>query len=204
MPPHLHPDADNFLPTLPFPFHNPIKHPALRHALLLPCCLFLLLATSCEQDISVGEDITVPSDQTSSEATTTPTSNAAALEALDLVNAIRADGCTCGDDVMPPAPPVELHAALQAAAAGHSTDQALSNHMSHVGSDGSRVGDRLSAAGYRWRSVGENVAWNQRSVTQVVNAWKNSPGHCRNLMNPDYIYMGLAVEEWYWTQVLAR
>ena len=76
--------------------------------------------------------------------------------------------------------------------------------MGHVGSDGRRVADRLSDAGFTWRGVAENVAWNQRSVEQVVNAWKGSTGHCKNIMNPDYEYMGFAVEDWYWTQVFAR
>lgn len=170
----------------------------------LPFLLLLLfVATSCETDILTGDDLNDSSDDVFTPDTNAP-SNVNALEALDLVNAIRTAGCTCGNEVMPPAPALELHPTLQRVAEGHSADQASQQLMSHQGSDGSRVGERLTAAGYTWRNVGENVAWNQRSVEQVVNAWKNSPGHCRNLMQSTYVHMGFAVEDWYWTQVFAR
>ena len=45
------------------------------------------------------------------------------------------------------------------------------------------VADRVSAAGYAWSTVAENIAAGQPSVTRVVDAWMNSDGHCANLMN---------------------
>lgn len=167
--------------------------------MLLLLSLSLLFCHGCTTDLTTGEENDMPD-----LPPTDTVNNAYARDALARVNALRAAGCTCGSQVMPPAPAVALHPALQRAAERHSADQAGRQQMSHRGSDGSRVGDRLTAAGYDWRSVGENVAWNQRSVEQVVTAWKNSPGHCRNIMNPDFRFMGLAVERWYWTQVLAR
>lgn len=176
----------------------------LRHYLLLPAFLLLIFSCGCETDLTTGEmatDTEPPAADTPADNSVT---NAQALEALVLVNDIRTAGCTCGNEVMPPAPALTLHPQLQQAAERHSADQANNQHMSHQGSDGTRVGDRLTATGYNWRNAGENVAWNQRSVEQVVNAWKGSPGHCQNIMNPAYTFMGLAEEDWYWTQVLAR
>lgn len=176
----------------------------LRHYLLLPTFLLLIFSCGCETDLTIGEPPSDAADPVIDTPADNAVTNTQALEALALVNDIRAAGCTCGDEVMPPAPALRLHAALQLSAERHSADQASQQRMSHQGSDGSRVGDRLTAAGYSWRNVGENVAWNQRSVVQVVNAWKGSAGHCQNIMNPAYTFMGLAEEDWYWTQVMAR
>ncbi|MFT7121409.1 MAG: hypothetical protein ACJAZ9_001587 [Neolewinella sp.] len=164
--------------------------------------LLLLFSCGCETDLTTGT--TVTDTDVIEEPGSTTVDDAKALEALNLVNDLRASGCTCGDEVFPPAPPLKLHATLQSVAEFHSADQANRQIMGHVGSDGRRVADRLSDAGFTWRGVAENVAWNQRSVEQVVNAWKGSTGHCKNIMNPGYEYMGFAVEDWYWTQVFAR
>lgn len=76
--------------------------------------------------------------------------------------------------------------------------------MQHKGSDGSTVGVRLTRAGFTWRSVGENVAWNYPNVEAVVAGWLSSPGHCLNIMNANFQYMGMGETDRYWTQVLAK
>lgn len=178
----------------------------MRFSALLPLLFISLFTFSCESDLVTGElddDIVTESDD-SPTTTDSDGFDAFSLEALDRVNAIRAEGCSCGGEFFGPAPALRLQAQLQSAAIAHSADQAERGVMGHVGSDGSRVGQRLTRAGFTWRGAAENVAWNQRSVERVVDAWKNSAGHCKNLMNPDYEFMGFAVKEWYWTQVFAR
>jgi len=39
--------------------------------------------------------------------------------------------------------------------------------------------------------AGENIAWNQMTPVQVVQAWKDSPGHNANMLNPYYTHSGL-------------
>ncbi len=78
--------------------------------------------------------------------------------------------------------------------------------MSHVGSDGSTLGVRAKAAGYTYQGVGENVAWGQRSVQEVMTAWMNSPGHRANIMNGSYKHVGVGQQQGsagglYWTQL---
>lgn len=51
------------------------------------------------------------------------------------------------------------------AAAAHAADMAARGFVGHDGSDGSEAGDRVNP-GYRWRSVGENVAAGQRNVAK--------------------------------------
>lgn len=95
---------------------------------------------------------------------------------------------------------------LQAAADGHSQDQANMDQMTHDGSNGSNIGQRADGAGYSgWQTLGENVAFGFTSVDSVMNAWMNSPGHRANILNAAFHDVGLSevatasgVE--YWTQ----
>lgn len=177
----------------------------MRCTAFISLLLLAVFACSCETDLTTGDPEPTEAEATDTDPSPTETvANAQALEALVTVNALRAEGCSCGSTFYPPAPELRLHPQLQEAAEGHSADQAGRQRIGHDGSDGSRTGERLTRTGFSWRSVAENVAWNQRSVAQVVNAWKNSEGHCRNIMNPAYEFMGLAEEDWYWTQVFAR
>ncbi|NCA79623.1 MAG: CAP domain-containing protein [Sphingobacteriia bacterium] len=40
--------------------------------------------------------------------------------------------------------------------------------------------------------AGENLAWNQTTVTEVMDAWMQSPGHRENILKLSYNYVGLA------------
>lgn len=128
---------------------------------------------------------------------------------LEAVNARRAAGASCGTQgQFPPAAALTWNAALTQAAAGHSEDMVANNFFSHTGSNGSNVGDRATAAGYNWRTVGENIAAGQSSIAQVVDGWMKSDGHCANLMNAAYRDIGVACVagnantryRTYWTQ----
>ncbi|KAI9292283.1 PR-1-like protein [Neoconidiobolus thromboides FSU 785] len=100
--------------------------------------------------------------------------------------------------------PLKYNSLLTKCAQRHSDDQYRHHKMSHVGSDGSSPGDRVSNIGYRWRAVAENVAWNQRTVKEVVLAWYHSPGHYKNMINKEYDEFGAGVNHLYWTQVFGR
>jgi len=90
------------------------------------------------------------------------------------------------------AAPVTYDARLGAAAQGHANDMLANNFFSHTGSNGSSAGDRITAAGYNWRTYGENIARGQQSEAAVLNAWVNSPGHQRNNVNPNFEDFALA------------
>jgi uncharacterized protein YkwD len=111
---------------------------------------------------------------------------------LELVNAARAEGRRCGRRRFEPARPLALSALLTRAAAAHAADMAANGFMGHEGSDGSTAGERVNRAGYRWRSVGENVAAGQPDADAVVESWLDSPGHCANIMSPQFTEMGVA------------
>ncbi|GGM14764.1 CAP domain-containing protein [Micromonospora yangpuensis] len=119
-------------------------------------------------------------------------------EVLSLVNQERAKaGCD----------PVRSESRLATAAQRHSEDQADHQNMSHTGSDGSNVGQRLDRAGYPWSTYGENVAINRPSADAVMEAWMNSTGHRNNILNCDFTQLGVGMATnssgTYWTQNFA-
>lgn len=122
---------------------------------------------------------------------------------LAAVNQQRQQGATCGGVFQPAVPPLKLDWRLSRAAALHAQDMIRKNFFSHVGSNGSSVGQRVTAQDYRWRGVGENIAFGQRSVEQVVAAWMDSPGHCSAIMREEFEELGAARVENHWVLVFA-
>jgi uncharacterized protein YkwD len=129
---------------------------------------------------------------------------------MALVNAHRAAGATCGATAYPAAASLSWNGPLTQASLRHSDDMMAGNFFSHTGSDGSSAGERATAAGYAWRTVGENIAAGQPTVASVVSAWMASPGHCANIMNASFRDIGLAcvsggasnTYRTYWTMTL--
>ncbi len=122
---------------------------------------------------------------------------------LDLVNTVRANGCSCGGVYKPAVAPLMWSALLENAAQRHSVDMAVHQNLSHTGSDGSSMIDRVNDSGFDWSFIGENVAVNSGDEQAVMQAWLNSTPHCNNIMNPNYTHLGAAQSGAYWTQVFA-
>lgn len=114
-----------------------------------------------------------------------------AQQVLDLVNAARAQGRTCGATTYAAAPALTLNAQLGQAAQGHAADMAAQNYFSHTSKDGRTAGQRIAAAGYAYRTWGENIAAGQATAAQVMDGWLKSEGHCKNIMNPNFRELGV-------------
>ncbi len=87
---------------------------------------------------------------------------------------------------------------------------AENNFFSHTGSDGLSVSGRVTATGYDWSAVGENIAAGQSTVDQVMQSWLDSEGHCKNIMSDQFDEFAVsrvdtdsADYDHYWTQVFA-
>ena len=115
----------------------------------------------------------------------------AAETMLALVNRARAVPRTCGDRYFNAAGAVRWNNALALAARRHAEDMARYNYFSHDGDDGSTPAQRLVRAGYRYRSMGENIAGGQQTPEAAVAGWLRSPSHCANLMDPKFTEMGI-------------
>jgi uncharacterized protein YkwD len=103
---------------------------------------------------------------------------------------------------------------LQSAAEGHSQDMAINDFFSHVAPDGTTPWDRIRAQGYSYSMAGENIAAGYPSPESVVQAWMNSDGHRRNILNCGFSDIGVGYYylkndtgdykyRHYWTQVFA-
>ncbi|MCW2813396.1 MAG: hypothetical protein JWN84_851 [Nocardioides sp.] len=112
-------------------------------------------------------------------------------QVLNLVNVARAVPRTCGDVRFDAARPLTIEAHLTRAADDFAELMATRDFFSHSSPDGSDPGDRITAAGYQWRAYGENIAAGYSEAGAVVQGWIESPGHCKNLMNPGFRHVGL-------------
>jgi len=61
--------------------------------------------------------------------------------------------------------------------------------------NGRRFSSWIKDAGYEYSVVGENLAMDFISDQGVFKAWMDSPSHRRNILNPDYRHIGLAIVE---------
>jgi uncharacterized protein YkwD len=107
-------------------------------------------------------------------------------------------------------PALNTNAALTAAAQAHAESMAIEGFTGHENPNtGSRVGDRVTAQGYTWTAVGENLEYGGCTADWVVTEWLNSTaGHREILLNPVYTDIGVGVyqggaERTYWVQVFA-
>jgi len=115
-------------------------------------------------------------------------------EVWRLTNDARARGWRCGIGSYggPRLAPLRRNPTLDAAALAQATGMAANDYFAHRSSvDGSEVDARAQALGYRFLSVGENIAAGQRSPGEVVDGWLRSVGHCHNIMG-DFTEIGLA------------
>lgn len=99
--------------------------------------------------------------------------------------------------------PLRLHSRLMAAAQAHSKDMARHLFMSHNSSDGTPFGRRITR--YYKGAAAENVAYGQTSSQDVMRSWMNSTGHRRNILKPNFRYMGIGYargrnNRLYWAQ----
>jgi uncharacterized protein YkwD len=123
-------------------------------------------------------------------------------EMLVLINQSR---CTQGLS------PVTANGLLSSAADQHNIDMLTNRFFDHKGTQGDTVGDRVTAQGYTWLAVGENLAAGATSVEETFTLWWESPGHKANMLNADFSEAGLShlfragsQMGHYWTLVLAN
>ncbi|MDA2813286.1 CAP domain-containing protein [Nocardiopsis sp. RSe5-2] len=111
-------------------------------------------------------------------------------EVVSLANDERADA-GCG--------PLRIDSKLTNASQKHSKDMAERDYMSHDTPEGVGPADRAAEAGYTaWG--GENVAAGYTSAEAVMDGWMNSEGHRKNILNCDFVAIGVGETDGYWAQ----
>lgn len=98
---------------------------------------------------------------------------------------------------------------LDALARAHSADMINRHFFDHTNPDGQSPFDRMRAAGINYRAAAENIASGQRSAAAVMDAWMNSSGHRKNILNASYTEIGIGAVKSsggtiYWTQEFVK
>lgn len=89
-------------------------------------------------------------------------------------------------------PPLKHDGLLDAASEGHSANMAVRDFFAHCDVDTkSSPGMRMTAAGYAWNSLGENIAAGYSSPAAVMNGWMGSPGHRSNILSTSRYEIGV-------------
>jgi hypothetical protein len=97
-----------------------------------------------------------------------------------------------------PLPPMMASSFLEESAIDHASDLILNNIFSHTGSDGSILKDRIERY-CLWRgSLGENMDFGSNNATDIIvnlliDDGVATRGHRKNILHPDYHYVGAAL-----------
>lgn len=78
----------------------------------------------------------------------------------------------------------------------YSRRMAEQNFFSHNDPDGLTVRERVEGADIKWRMVGENLAYSNGYVNPVaasIHGWMDSPGHRRNILDPEFSLTAIGV-----------
>ena len=105
-------------------------------------------------------------------------------------------------------PPLKIHPTLTEAARAHSANMAKKNELNHV-LEGKKPTDRVTAAGYEYSWIGENIASTTgEPPAKIVERWMASPAHKSVLLNDKFEETGIGIAksakgEIFYTQVFA-
>jgi uncharacterized protein YkwD len=92
-------------------------------------------------------------------------------------------------------PSLPADSRLNAAARAHSMDMVARGYFSHTSPEGSTPSTRAQAAGYPGGAA-ENIASGQGTAILVFRAWRESPGHNRNILGT-YLASGIGLAPGY-------
>ncbi|MBV7409174.1 CAP domain-containing protein [Maritimibacter sp. DP1N21-5] len=158
-------------------------------ALVLSGCM----TTSGSQDWRLNSYLPDPAMNTTLQDVPT---NDASFETA--INGVRA-----GNKVVQP---LRWNGQLDQAAQSYAGYLHATGQFSHTAGN-STVGERVSATGYQWRKVGENLAQGFTDENDVIDAWEGSSEHKKNQNDPDFEDFALGVSgtgrDAVWVLVLA-
>lgn len=83
-----------------------------------------------------------------------------------------------------------LNSRLDAAAQAKANDMAARNYWSHYTPEGNPPWVFVTAQGYSYQKLGENLAAGFSDEQSTINGWMASPPHRENLLDPDFKDVG--------------
>ncbi|MGG0472314.1 CAP domain-containing protein [Priestia aryabhattai] len=99
--------------------------------------------------------------------------------------------------------PLTLNKKLSDVARTKSKDMMDKGYFDHNSPTYGSPFDMMKQFGIEYTTAGENIAKGQQSPEDVMNAWMNSDGHRKNILNPDFTEIGVGYvkgDTAYWTQ----
>jgi uncharacterized protein YkwD len=127
----------------------------------------------------------VPPSASPTTVPATPTGTTSGAFQEQLLSRVNAARATAG------VAPLTLNASLNRAAQDYAALMAATGCFAHDCPPEPNFARRAEAAGYTgWRTLGENIAYGQRTADEVHDAWMNSSGHRANILNPSFREFG--------------
>jgi uncharacterized YkwD family protein len=123
--------------------------------------------------------------KTPSANTNTASLSDAEQQMLKLVNEARAQNNV---------PPLKIDTELSNVARTKAQDMIDNNYFSHNSPKYGSPFDMMKSFGIKYVQAGENIAGNQ-SVENAHNSLMNSPGHRKNILNPEYTHIGIGIRK---------
>jgi uncharacterized protein YkwD len=91
---------------------------------------------------------------------------------------------------------LEFYEPLLSVARDYSRRMAEERFFAHTDPDGLTVRQRVDRARIKWRMIGENLAYSNgytNPVAASVTGWMDSPGHRKNMLDPDFRQTAIGV-----------
>lgn len=97
-------------------------------------------------------------------------------------------------------PSLALNIKLNSSAQLHAEYMAQTDDFAHTTKWWLSFDQRIKNAWYNGRTMWENIAWNQRTVSQVMDSWMNSDWHRANILNSQFTEIGIGFSDYYRVQ----
>lgn len=91
-------------------------------------------------------------------------------------------------------PPLKANAQLDLAASKKLNDMATKEYFAHISPSGVNPWFWVKESQYQYRVAGENLALGFPTAKETVLAWLDSPSHRENILNNQYMDIGVAVK----------
>lgn len=86
-----------------------------------------------------------------------------------------------------------INSQLTSAAQNKAKDMAAKNYWSHNSPSGQTPWSFITAAGYKYKTAGENLAYGFDTSGDTMTGWMNSPEHKANILNSSYTSVGFGI-----------
>lgn len=106
-------------------------------------------------------------------------------------------------------PALKVNTQLAGVAEKKAEDLRDKNYFDHNSPTYGSPFDMMKQFGIKYSTAGENIAKGQKTPSDVMNGWMNSPGHKANIMNANYTEIGVGYVTdsnggTYWVQMFIR